>query len=52
MIHPTPETYALLPDLVKPTLVQLFVPHVHALNFLPLYVSPSFSPGTKQQTQH
>ncbi|KKY16446.1 putative c6 transcription factor [Diplodia seriata] len=38
MINPTAETYAKMPDLIKPTPMQMMVPHISPLDTVPLYV--------------
>ncbi|EKG18284.1 hypothetical protein MPH_04479 [Macrophomina phaseolina MS6] len=36
MINPTAETYASMPDLIKPTPIQMMVPHISPLDTVPL----------------
>ncbi|KAL1625135.1 hypothetical protein SLS56_007480 [Neofusicoccum ribis] len=38
MINPTAETYTMMPDLIKPTPIQMMVPHISPLDTVPLYV--------------
>lgn len=38
MIHPTAETYAMMPELIQPTPIQMMVPHISPLDTVPLYV--------------
>ncbi|KAB2574254.1 Nitrogen assimilation transcription factor nit-4 [Lasiodiplodia theobromae] len=38
MINPTAETYAKMPDLIKPTPMQMMVPHISPLDTVPLCV--------------
>ena len=47
-IHPTAETYERVPEMMRPTPTQLLIPHVPAIDIVPMYVrrtSPPPPPG-------